>query len=57
VAALVARGRTNRQIAQELIITQGTVANHVEHILGKLGFDNRAQIAAWATEQGLTGAP
>jgi predicted ATPase/class 3 adenylate cyclase/DNA-binding CsgD family transcriptional regulator len=53
VAALIARGCTNRQIAAELIITEGTVANHVVHILDRLGFNNRAQIAAWASEQGL----
>lgn len=56
IAALVARGLTNRQIAQTLVITEGTAANHVQHILNKLGFDSRAQIAAWAAERGL-GAP
>jgi DNA-binding CsgD family transcriptional regulator len=53
VAALIARGLTSRQIAEELVITEGTVAVHVEHILGKLGFRSRAQIAAWATDKGL----
>jgi non-specific serine/threonine protein kinase len=53
VAALIARGYTNRQIAQELIITEGTVASHVVHILNKLGVGSRAQVAVWATEQGL----
>jgi predicted ATPase/DNA-binding CsgD family transcriptional regulator len=47
VAALIARGRTNRQIAAALVITSGTVAGHVVNILGKLGLRNRAQIAAW----------
>ncbi len=56
IAALVARGLTNRQIAQTLVITEGTAANHVQHILNKLGFDSRAQIASWAAERGL-GAP
>jgi non-specific serine/threonine protein kinase len=56
IAALVARGLTNRQIAQTFVITEGTAANHVQHILNKLGFDSRAQIAAWAAERGL-GAP
>ncbi|MGH2355956.1 MAG: response regulator transcription factor, partial [Chloroflexota bacterium] len=51
VAALVARGLTNRQIAAELIISERTAARHVEHILGKLGFAKRAQVAAWAVEQ------
>jgi len=53
VAVLIARGLTNRQIATALMITEGTVENHVQHILNKLGFHSRAQIAAWAVEQGL----
>jgi len=53
VAALVARGLTNRQIADALIITEGTAGSHVEHILAKLGFRSRAQIAAWAVARGL----
>jgi predicted ATPase/DNA-binding CsgD family transcriptional regulator len=38
VAARIAQGATNRQIAAELFITEGTVANHVAHILNKLGY-------------------
>jgi predicted ATPase/DNA-binding CsgD family transcriptional regulator len=53
VAALVARGLTNRQIAGTLHITEGTAGSHVEHILAKLGFQSRAQVAAWAVAQGL----
>jgi predicted ATPase/DNA-binding CsgD family transcriptional regulator len=53
VAALIARGLTNRQIADELMITEGTAANHVKHILAKLTLDSRVQIAAWAIEHGL----
>jgi len=53
VAALICRGASNRDIAEKLVITEGTAANHVEHVLTKLGFTNRAQIAAWATEHGL----
>jgi predicted ATPase/class 3 adenylate cyclase/DNA-binding CsgD family transcriptional regulator len=53
VAALVARGLTNRQIAAVLVVTEGTAASHVEHIRGKLGFHARAQIAAWAIENKL----
>jgi class 3 adenylate cyclase len=53
VAALIAQGRSNRDIAEALVITEGTAANHVEHILKKLAFNSRAQIAAWAVEQGL----
>jgi non-specific serine/threonine protein kinase len=47
VARLIARGMTNRQIATELVFTEATAARHVEHILGKLGFTSRSQIAAW----------
>jgi non-specific serine/threonine protein kinase len=53
VAALVARGMTNRQIASELVITEGTAANHVKHILARLTLDSRVQIAAWAVQRGL----
>jgi predicted ATPase/DNA-binding CsgD family transcriptional regulator len=53
VAALVARGLTNRQVAEALVITEGTAGSHVEHILAKLGFRTRAQIAAWAVAQNL----
>jgi non-specific serine/threonine protein kinase len=47
VAALVARGLTNRVIADELGIAPATAALHVEHVRGKLGFHSRAEIAAW----------
>jgi predicted ATPase/DNA-binding NarL/FixJ family response regulator len=53
VALCIARGYTNRQIADALVITPGTVANHVKHILDRLGYSNRAQVAVWATEQKL----
>jgi predicted ATPase/DNA-binding CsgD family transcriptional regulator len=52
-AALLARGLTNRQIAAELVITEGTTKLHVKHILHKLGFTSRAQITGWALRQGL----
>jgi predicted ATPase/DNA-binding CsgD family transcriptional regulator len=55
VAALIVRGMTNRQIATELVIAEGTAANHVKHILSRLGVDSRVQIAAWAIEHGLHG--
>lgn len=51
VAALVARGSTNRQIATALFISERTAQNHVQHILTKLGLDNRTQIATWHTAQ------
>lgn len=50
IARLVTCGRTNRQIAQELVITVGTAANHVAQVLDRLGLVNRAQLAAWAVE-------
>jgi predicted ATPase/DNA-binding CsgD family transcriptional regulator len=53
VAALVARGLTNREIAAALVVTERTAETHVQNILNKLGFGSRAQVAAWAVEQGL----
>ena len=49
VAALVARGLSNSQIAAELVISARTVETHVQHIMDKLGVSTRAQIAAWST--------
>jgi predicted ATPase/DNA-binding CsgD family transcriptional regulator/Tfp pilus assembly protein PilF len=53
VAALLARNLSNRQIAGQLVITERTVAAHIEHILDKLGFASRHQVSAWAAERGL----
>jgi predicted ATPase/DNA-binding NarL/FixJ family response regulator len=53
VAALVADGLTNREIAEALTISETTVHSHISHILRNLGFRSRAQVAAWATERGL----
>ncbi|MGY4103875.1 helix-turn-helix domain-containing protein, partial [Nocardia sp. R16R-3T] len=50
VADLVAQGLTNKQIAAKLVISPRTADGHVEHILTKLGFTSRAQMAAWITE-------
>ena len=47
VAALVARGCSNRQIGEELVITERSAESHVERIRARLGFRSRAQIAAW----------
>ncbi|WP_431910048.1 ATP-binding protein [Nonomuraea jabiensis] len=53
VAELVAEGMTNKDIAAHLVIAPRTAEAHVEHILTKLGFTSRAQIAAWRrTESG-----
>ncbi len=56
VAALIAQGFSNRQIAQRLVITDRTVAAHVEHILAKLSFTSRTQIGVWAVEHDLAGS-
>ncbi|MCZ4586753.1 protein kinase [Rhodococcus opacus] len=50
VADLVAQGLTNKAIAARLVISQRTAQGHVEHVLAKLGFSSRAQIAAWVAE-------
>jgi DNA-binding NarL/FixJ family response regulator len=53
VLALVARGKTNPQIAQELAITRGTAKIHVQHIIGKLGVSDRTQAVVRASQRGL----
>jgi predicted ATPase/DNA-binding CsgD family transcriptional regulator len=53
VLRLMAKGRSNRQIAEELFITQNTVANHVKNILSKTQSANRTEAAAYATEKKL----
>jgi DNA-binding CsgD family transcriptional regulator len=57
VAAVVAQGLTNQDIADELVVSIKTVEAHVTRILSKLGFTSRAQIAAWAVDKGLASAP
>ena len=57
VAALIAQGKSNRAIADELVVTVRTVEAHVTHILRKLGFDSRAQVAGWAIDRGLAEPP
>jgi DNA-binding CsgD family transcriptional regulator len=51
IAGCVAHGLTNREIAAKLHISERTAENHVQHILTKLGFTNRSQIAVWAVAQ------
>ena len=53
VATLVAQGLTNRGIAAQLYLSVRTVDTHVDHVLTKLGFSSRTQLAAWAYESGL----
>jgi predicted ATPase/DNA-binding CsgD family transcriptional regulator/DNA-binding XRE family transcriptional regulator len=54
VAALIAQGLTNRQIAEALVLATKTVDAHTDGIRNKLGLHSRAQIAAWAVEQRLS---
>jgi DNA-binding NarL/FixJ family response regulator len=53
ILALIARGYSNKEIASQLFIAEGTVKNHVTHILGKLGVRDRTQAALKARELGL----
>ena len=53
VLKLIAHGRTNEQIARELVLSTSTVKNHVGRILGKLGASDRTQAAIMAIEMGL----
>ncbi len=53
ILALIATGASNREIAEQLFIAEGTVKNHVTHILGKLGVRDRTQAALKAREMGL----
>jgi predicted ATPase/DNA-binding CsgD family transcriptional regulator/Tfp pilus assembly protein PilF len=57
VVTLIVQGKTNREIANLLVISERTVDKHVGQILSKLGFRARAQVAAWAVEKGLGGTP
>ncbi|MDE3092101.1 MAG: helix-turn-helix transcriptional regulator, partial [Chloroflexota bacterium] len=56
VAALVAQGKSNREIADTLVVGERTVETHVGNILSKLGFTSRAQIAAWSVEKAMSKA-
>jgi tetratricopeptide (TPR) repeat protein/DNA-binding CsgD family transcriptional regulator len=53
VAVLIAKGKSNREIADQLVVSYRTVETHVGAILSKLAFSSRAQIAVWAVEIGL----
>jgi len=54
VAGLVAQGKSNREIAEALVLSTRTVEKHVANILAKLGLTSRAQIVRWAMEHELT---
>ncbi|GAA5127893.1 ATP-binding protein [Haloechinothrix salitolerans] len=51
VAQLIAEGLSNREIANQLVIARRTAEGHVEHVLAKLGFTSRAQVAGWVAER------
>ncbi len=50
IAALLAEGLSNKEIAARLVISQRTAETHVDHILSKLGMTSRAQVAGWVAE-------
>ncbi|HEY1297049.1 MAG TPA: alpha/beta fold hydrolase [Chloroflexota bacterium] len=54
VVALIAQGRTNREIADKMVISERTAENHIQRVLNRLGLRSRTQIAAWAVEHRLT---
>jgi DNA-binding NarL/FixJ family response regulator len=57
VLILVARGKSNREIADALVISERTARTHVSNMLGKLGLASRTQAALWAIREGLAPRP
>ena len=53
VLGLVARGFSNKEIAQDLFLSEGTVKAHVSHIMAKLGVDRRTDLVRYALTTGL----
>jgi DNA-binding NarL/FixJ family response regulator len=53
IVRLLGAGKTNKEIAGELAISERTARTHVSHILGKLGLSSRTQAALWAVREGL----
>ena len=56
VADLIAQGLSNKDIAASLVVSQRTAESHAQHILTKLGFSSRAQVAAWITDHATANA-
>jgi DNA-binding CsgD family transcriptional regulator len=57
VAMLIGQGKSNSEIATELVVSKRTVETHASHILSKLGLSNRAHIMRWAIDHGLNQKP
>jgi DNA-binding NarL/FixJ family response regulator len=57
VLRLVAEGKTNKQIAADLFLSDKTVKHHISNILGKLNLTSRSQAAVWATQHNLLTPP
>jgi DNA-binding NarL/FixJ family response regulator len=55
VLRLIASGGTRRQVAEALVVSEGTVRSHLEHIYSKIGVSNRASATLFAMEHGLLG--
>ena len=53
MANLVAQGLSNRDIAEQLVVSERTAENHVQRVLNRLGLRSRAQVALWAVQHGL----
>jgi DNA-binding NarL/FixJ family response regulator len=54
VVMMVANGRTNKEIAQELILSEGTVKAHISHIMGKLGLERRTELVRYVLTNKVT---
>jgi DNA-binding NarL/FixJ family response regulator len=53
ILVLVAHGKSNRDIAETLVISERTARTHVSNVLNKLGLASRTQVALWAVREGL----
>jgi DNA-binding NarL/FixJ family response regulator len=53
VLRLLVRGLSNKEIAEQLVISRKTAGNHVEHIYGKIGVSNRARASLFAIKHGI----